>query len=85
MDNRQVWAGTATKLLDELCQKVDERLRNSRRWPSDAKTLSGRLRRAATFLRQIGIEISHERENDRNRTRIIRIKQAGGIDQWLQN
>jgi hypothetical protein len=76
METRQVWAGTATKLLDELCQKVDERLRNSRRWPSDAKALSGRIRRAATFLRKIGIDINHVRENDSNRTRIIRIKKV---------
>jgi len=74
MDNREVWAGTATKLLDDLCQHVDERLRNNRRWPSDPKALSGRLRRGATFLRTVGVHISHERENDRNRTRIIRIE-----------
>jgi len=71
-----VWAGTATRLLEELCKAVDERIRNGRHWPSDGRALSGRLRRAATFLRKIGIEISHERESDRNRTRVIRIKKV---------
>jgi hypothetical protein len=73
MASREVWAGTATKLLDDLCQIVDERVRNGKHWPADARALSGRLRRAATFLRKIGIEITHEREKDRKRTRIIRI------------
>lgn len=76
MDNREVWSGTATELLDKLSETVDERLRNTRRWPSDPKALSGRIRRAATFLRKIGLDISHERENDRKRSRIIRIENA---------
>ena len=76
MASREVWAGTATRLLEELCKAVDERIRNGRHWPSDGRALSGRLRRAATFLRKIGIEISHERESDRNRTRVIRIKKV---------
>jgi hypothetical protein len=37
--------------------------------------LAGRLRRAATFLRKIGIEIGFEREG-RARTRIIRLSTA---------
>jgi hypothetical protein len=73
MEKQQVWNGTATKLMRDLCQIVDERVRAGKHWPSDARALSGRLRRAATFLRKIGIEITHEREKDRKRTRIIRI------------
>jgi hypothetical protein len=52
---------------------------NARRWaktwPDSPRALAGRLRRAATFLRKIGIEIAFEREG-RARTRIIRITAA---------
>lgn len=43
--------------------------------PSGRSWRSGGLRRAATFLRKIGIEVSFEREG-RARTRIIRITAA---------
>ena len=49
-----------------------ERVTKSKTWPDNPQALSGRLRRAATFLRKIGIEITFEREG-RARTRIIRI------------
>jgi hypothetical protein len=47
-------------------------LRRPRPWPDSPRALAGRLRRAATFLRKIGIEIGFDREG-RARTRIIRI------------
>ena len=49
-----------------------ERVAKSKTWPDSPRALAGRLRRAATFLRKIGIEIGFEREG-RARTRIIRI------------
>jgi hypothetical protein len=51
---------------------VGERVAKSKSWPDSPRALAGRLRRAATFLRKIGIEIAFEREG-RARTRIIRI------------
>ena len=49
-----------------------ERVAKSKTWPDSPRALAGRLRRAATFLRKIGIEIGFEREG-RARTRTIRI------------
>jgi hypothetical protein len=51
---------------------VGERGVKSKTWPDSSRALSGRLRRAATFLRKIGIEISFGREG-RARTRTISI------------
>jgi hypothetical protein len=49
-----------------------ERVAKSKTWPDSPRALAGRLRRAATFLRKIGIEISFGREG-RARTRTILI------------
>jgi hypothetical protein len=64
--------GTASDLLGALGQMAGERVAKSKNWPDRPRALAGRLRRAATFLRKIGIEIGFEREG-RARTRIIRI------------
>lgn len=69
---RTVWTGTASDLLGALDEEVGEKVRKSKAWPSSARALSGRVRRAATFLRKVGIDITFEREG-RARTRIIRI------------
>jgi hypothetical protein len=67
-----MWTGTASELLVVLSASVDERIARAKTWPDSARVLSGRLRRAATFLRKIGVEVSFEREGH-GRTRIIRI------------
>ena len=72
MTARTEWTGTATDLLDALDKEVGEKVRKSKAWPSAARALSGRLRRAATFLRKVGIDISFAKEG-RARTRIIRV------------
>ena len=69
---RTEWTGTASDLLGILDEEVGEKVRKSKAWPSSARALSGRVRRAATFLRKIGIHITFEREG-RARTRTIRI------------
>ncbi len=66
------WTGTASDLLDDLSEEVGETVRRAKNWPTTARALSGRLRRAATFLRKVGIDISFDREG-RARTRTIRI------------
>ena len=75
MGTRTVWTGNASDLLGALGEVVGERVTKSKTWPDSPRALSGRLRRAATFLRKIGIEITFEREG-RSRTRIIRITAA---------
>jgi hypothetical protein len=66
------WTGTASELLDLLTKAVDERVAKAKTWPGSPRALAGRLRLAATFLRQAGIEISFKKEG-RTRTRIIRV------------
>ena len=75
MTERTEWTGTASDLLGALAEAAGERIAKSKTWPDSPRALSGRLRRAATFLRKIGIEIAFEREG-RARTRIIRITGA---------
>ena len=72
MATRTVWTGTASELLGALGEVVGERVAKSKTWPDSPRALAGRLRRAATFLRKIGIEIGFEREG-RARTPNIRI------------
>ena len=56
------WTGTASDLLGALAVAAGERIAKSKTWPDSPRALSGRLRRAATFLRKVGIEISFGRE-----------------------
>jgi hypothetical protein len=55
------WRGTATELLDELAQRVDEKSRQRREWPGSARALSGQLKRLAPNLRAAGIGIEYRR------------------------
>ena len=72
MATRPVWTGTASDLLGTLASAADERVAKSKTWPDSPRALAGRLRRAATFLRRVGIEIVFGREG-RARTRTINI------------
>jgi hypothetical protein len=72
MAMRTVWTGTASDLLGALVEAAGERAAKSKTWPDSPRALAGRLRRAATFLRKIGIEIGFGREG-RARTRTIHI------------
>jgi len=76
MAERTEWTGTATDLLGALAEEAGERVAKSKTWPASPRALSGRLRRAATFLRKVGIEIDYVKEG-RARTRIIHITAKG--------
>ena len=58
MDQRSSWSGTASDLL---CMATyfagDDVSKKSADWPRHPGALAGRLRRAQTFLRTVGIEI----------------------------
>ncbi|MBE3589876.1 MAG: hypothetical protein IMW98_03500 [Firmicutes bacterium] len=70
---RGEWTGTASELLDELEQIAPEKVQHSRTWPTTARTLANRLRRAATFLRALGVEVEFYREgHDRRRMVAVR-------------
>ncbi|MFZ1814401.1 MAG: hypothetical protein WBO55_19475 [Rhizobiaceae bacterium] len=68
--------GNSLRSSGRLGEAAGERIAKSRTWPDNPRALSGRLRRAATFLRKIGIEVSFEREGWAC-TRVIRITAAG--------
>jgi hypothetical protein len=73
MMTRTVWTGTASDLLGALGKIAGERVTKSRAWPDSPRALAGQLRRAATPLRQIGIDIEFGKEG-RSRTRMIYIR-----------
>lgn len=75
MATRPEWVGTASELQAWLATAASEATRKSRSWPDSPRALAGRLRRAATFLRTLGIEVAFERIG-RERTRIIHITAA---------
>lgn len=72
MTLQTVWNGNASDLLGALGHVVGEQVAKSKTWPQNPRALSGRLRRAATFLRKIGIDITFEIVG-RARTRTINI------------
>jgi len=74
MAERTHWTGTATTLLGVLVDIVGETIRKSKTWPDTPKVLSGRLRRAAPFLRKLRIWIEFERDKGKARSRTIHIK-----------
>jgi hypothetical protein len=63
---RNSWTGSAADLLQAGAGH------SSTDWPKNPRALAGRLRRAQTFLRALGIEITFSREG-RAGNRIIRI------------
>jgi hypothetical protein len=79
MSVRTAWTGTASDLLGALAEVAGERVAKSKTWPESPRALAGRLRRGATFLRKIGIEISFSREGQA-RTRIIHIEARQAVD-----
>jgi hypothetical protein len=58
MTTRTVRTETASDLLGALAESAGERVTKAKTWPDSPRALPGRLRRAAPFLRKIGIEIS---------------------------
>ncbi len=56
------WKGIASGLLEALEKTVTEKVARNKAWPQSARALSGRVRRAAPFLRKVNIEIAHVRE-----------------------
>jgi hypothetical protein len=77
MATQTEWTGTASQLLAALVEMAGERVAKSKAWPDSPRALAGRLRRAAAFLRKVGIEVTFGREG-RARTRTIRL--AAGLE-----
>jgi hypothetical protein len=76
MVDRTMWTGSAADLL-RLCAESarDDDISRGIGWARSPRALAGRLRRAQTFLRALGIEIVFSREG-RAGTRIITMRTA---------
>lgn len=77
MSTEASWSGTATELLDVLAAQSGGRDANTKTWPKDARNLSNRLRRIATFLRKVGIDLAFDRQGH-GRSRIVSLRSSVG-------
>ncbi len=73
LDETGSFEGTASELLTVLEFYTPETMRNIRSWPKTPRGLSNRLRRAATFLRQTGVEVETDRREGGTGRRLVRI------------
>jgi hypothetical protein len=69
---QSAWTGSAADLLRAADFAGDEVWKTSAGWPKTPRALAGRLRRAQTFLRTLGIEVTFSREG-RAGTRVISV------------
>jgi hypothetical protein len=72
MADRETWKGAASDLLKTLEALIPESTKRSKAWPKAANILTNRLRRAATFLRAIGIKIEDGWAKGKGREIVIR-------------
>jgi hypothetical protein len=72
MANRTMWTGSASDLLSLCAESARNEISTGGAWAKNPRALAGRLRRAQTFLRRLGIEITFSREG-RTGTRMIRV------------
>jgi len=71
MASRNEWQGTSSELLDKLSEIVSEKIQKSQSWPKRGNTLSNRLKRSATFLRAVGIEVEFFRLSGSGSRKIV--------------
>jgi len=76
MEIREEWEGTATDLLDRLAAIAGEAATRKKSWPGAANALSGRLRRAAPFLRKRSILVERRRSTDAHEGHIFFLSHA---------
>jgi hypothetical protein len=77
------WSGTATELLERLETIVGEKEVKRKQWPASAGALGQRLKRVATPLRRLGIEIERDREGKGRERTITITRHEGGKDRKL--
>src|SRR5262245_61106592 len=75
MIDRTMWTGSASELLRLCAEHARVDISNGSAWAKNPRALAGRLRRAQTFLRTLGIEITFSREG-RTGTRMIRVSKS---------
>jgi hypothetical protein len=78
MATRERWEGTAAELLNELAAVAGEHTVRSKYWPTSPRGLSGRLRRASTSLRKIGVDLEYWRVPQTRARMIVVTKEEKG-------
>jgi len=73
IEEKEVWEGTASELLEALEVFIDDTIKGSIAWPKDPRSLGSKLRRIVNFLREKGIEIDFIREAHTGR-RLIKLR-----------
>ena len=73
MAERSSWTGSAADLLRAGADRSSDGISRATGWPKNPRALAGRLRRAQTFLRALGIDIAFSREG-RAGSRMISIR-----------
>ena len=76
MLNRTMWSGSAADLLRLCAESARDDISRGTAWARNPRALASRLRRAQTFLRTLGIEITFSREG-RTGTRMIKLSTSG--------
>ena len=72
MSERSSWIGSAADLLRVSVERTRQ-TSDRTGWPKNPRALAGHLRRAQTFLRALGLEITFSREG-RTGSRVIRMR-----------
>jgi BT4734-like, N-terminal domain len=72
LEKQNDWSGEPAQLLQALNGLVSDEQRHARAWPENARSLGHCLRRLATALRRVGIEV----ERDKGTRRIIHLYKA---------
>jgi hypothetical protein len=82
MAKRPLWTGTTTELMLALQahDHTEAQVSKQRDWPPDAIRFSHRLRAIAATLRKAGIEVTFGNAPDRNKTRMITLRNIGRSD-----
>src|SRR6202022_1202953 len=75
MVDRTMWTGSAADLLRLCAESARDDISRGIGWARSPRALAGRLRRAQTFLRTLGIDIVFSREG-RAGTRLITMRTA---------
>ena len=80
MTTYEEWEGSPTELYELLESQVDETVRNGKRWPGSPNWMSQRLKRSASFLRSVGIDIQFPEQGAKGKNRVFRIRTQNTVD-----
>src|SRR6267378_7099674 len=80
MVKKTEWSGTTTALLLDLINHdhTEQQVSKQNDWPKDATRFSKRVRTVAATLRKAGIEVTFGNTPDRNKTRIVTLRNLFG-------